>query len=137
MKYLLMFLLFALIKSHSVLYTRCLAASTQSEKRYILSNIRNNMPESNSYKILEIHRNFCLCINSCNGNQLVEGDLYRSIWRAIFENEGELTSIHKDYCNHGLVEGVKTCFSLLGKKYKCNQLIKQFGPCSNDYNYRD
>ena len=137
MKYLLVFLLFALIKSHSVLYTRCLGAATQFEKSYIISNIKDNMPEYNSYKILEIHRDFCLCIDSCNGNQLIEGDLYRSIWRAIFDNERDLTNIHKDYCNHGKVEGVKTCFSLLGKRYKCNQLINQFGPCSNDYNYND
>ena len=54
------------------------------------------------------------------------------MFRYLFKDEKGLTTIHKEYCNHGKENGIKACLNILGANYNCNTLISTFGECVND-----
>ena len=138
MNYFIFVLLLVGIQSLSPAMSRCVGAATQFEQKRIISNIRNKTPQNNNEKIREIFSDVLVCVTgSSMSNTIAKNDFYRVIYRIIFKNESDLTSIHKEYCNSGKDYGIKKCFSILGENYPCDKLMGSFGPCGNDYNYND
>ena len=138
MNYFMLALLFVGIQSLSPGMLRCVGGATQFEKESIISNIRYKTPQYNNGKIREIFNEALVCATGSRmSNGIIENDIYRAIYRIIFKNESDLTSIHKSYCNSGKDSGIKKCFSILGEDYPCSKLMDSFGPCANDINYND
>ncbi len=134
----ILLLLVAGIQSLSPAMTRCVYGSVEFEKNNILYNIRNNMPQYNIATIREVFIQVLLCATgSRQSNSIIENDLYRVIYRVIFKNERDLTTIHKEFCNHGKSDGIKKCTDILGGKYPCSALMESFMKCGNDANYND
>ena len=138
MKYLVLILLLIGIQSQSSKVKICASMATKYEKERIIDNIRNKVPNNNRNKLREIFAEVLVCVTgSRESNSLTEQSFYRTIYRIIFQNESNLTAIHKEYCNHGTEDGIKKCASSLGESYPCSALMNSFGPCSNDYNFND
>ena len=138
MNYFIFILLLVGIQSLSPFMSRCVGGATQFEKKTVISNIRNKTPQNNNSKIKEIFNEVLVCATGSRmTNGMIERDIYRAIYRIIFKNESDLTSIHKSYCNSGTDSGIKKCSSTLGGNYPCAKLMDSFGPCSNYYNYKD
>ena len=138
MKYYILFLLFigSQCKTSSLLI--CATSATRYEKENIISNIRYKTPKLNTKKLNEIFIEVLLCVTgSRQTDRIIEKDFYRTIYRIIFKDESDLTTIHKGYCNSGKESGIKKCLSILGESYRCSALIDSFGPCSNDHNFND
>ena len=138
MNYFILVLLLVGAQSLDPTTGRCIGSAIRTEKGRIISNIRNKMPQNNNRKMLEIYNEVLFCVTrSYMANGIVRGTFYRYIYRIILQKEDDLTSIHKDYCNHGKETGIKKCSSTLGENYPCDELMNSFGPCSNDYNFKD
>ena len=138
MNYFIIILLLVGIQCLSPGMSRCVGGNTAFEKKNIISNIRNKVPQNNNEKIKEIFNNVLLCTTgSYTSNSIIKNDFYRVIYRIIFKDESDLTLIHKSYCNSGKDSGIKKCFSTLGENYPCVKLMDSFVACADDYNYSD
>ena len=136
MNYFIFTLLLVGIQSLSPGMSRCVGGHIEFEKKKIISNIRNKVPQNNNAKIKEIFNKVLLCTTgSYISDSIIKNDFYRVIYRTIFKDESDLTSIHKSYCNSGKDSGIKKCFSTLGENYPCAKLMDSFVACANDYNY--
>ena len=116
----------------------CADYYTKKLKDRIISNIRDQLPGLNIEILRNLYYNVLFCgTRSYQTFDMIEKNLYRVIYRLIFKDEEDLTSIHKKYCNSGKESGITLCSSILGDNYPCANLMDSFGPCSNDYNFND
>ena len=138
MNYIIFTLLLVGIQSLSQEMSQCVGGHTEFGKKNIISNIRNKVPQNNNVKIKEIFNGVLLCATgSYMSNIFIKNYIYRVIYRIIFKDESDLTSIHKSYCNSGNDSGIKKCFSTLGENYPCTKLMDSFVACADDYYYND
>ena len=72
MNYFIIILLLVGIQSLSPGMSRCVGGNTAFEKKNIISNIRNKVPQNNNEKIKEIFNNVLLCTTgSYTSNSLI------------------------------------------------------------------
>ena len=132
MKSFLILLLFLFVKIETL--ERCVGYYINFEKNNILGKIRNNSPQLIDQKIKSIFSKVYLCAyrEYPRGNGIVEAFTYKRLFKYLFKDQNDLTSIHKQYCNHGKESSIKFCLNTLGTNYKCDALINTFGSCVND-----